>query len=225
MRRDVVMSHDWDAATYDRVAAPQARWGAHVIRRLDPEGVGTVLDAGCGSGRVTEQLLEWLPEVRVVALDGSARMLEEARRRLARFGSRVAYVHADLCEALMLSYAAENQARMQAMIAAHCNLERTEAALTLQFQRVRQEDITDEILKIKGVAARDVSSFTTIDNVSVENGTLRVAPLMTAAPQNAKGIDALRKMLYENPLFINRIISSRAIRTRNFYINFLLIPG
>ncbi len=67
--------------------------------------------------------------------------------------------------------------------------------------------ITDEVLKIKGVAARDVSSFTTIDNVSVENGTLRVAPLMTAAPQNAKGIDALRKMLYENPLFINRIIS------------------
>ena len=102
MRRDVVMSHDWDAATYDRVAAPQARWGAHVIRRLDPEGVGTVLDAGCGSGRVTEQLLEWLPEVRVVALDGSARMLEEARRRLARFGSRVAYVHADLCEPFAL---------------------------------------------------------------------------------------------------------------------------
>ena len=64
-----------------------------------------------------------------------------------------------------------------------------------------------KILKIKGVAARDVSSFTTIDNVSVENGTLKVAPLMTAAPQDAKGVEALRKMLYENPLFINRIIS------------------
>jgi len=60
----------------------------------------------------------------------------------------VEYVHADLCEALMLSYAAENQARMQAMIAAHGNLERTEATLTLEFQRVRQEDITDEILEL-----------------------------------------------------------------------------
>jgi len=39
--------------------------------------------------------------------------------------------------------------------------------------------ITDEVLKIKGVAARDVSSFTTIDNVTVENGILTVAPLMT----------------------------------------------
>ncbi|MEW5837067.1 MAG: FoF1 ATP synthase subunit gamma [Pseudomonadota bacterium] len=66
----------------------------------------------------------------------------------------VEYVHADLCEALMLSYAAENQARMQAMIAAHGNLERTEAALTLQFQRVRQEDITDEILELSATRIR-----------------------------------------------------------------------
>src|SRR4030065_1195023 len=41
--------------------------------------------------------------------------------------------------------------------------------------------ITDEILKIKGVAARDVSSFTTIDNVTIEAETLKVSPLMTAA--------------------------------------------
>jgi len=66
----------------------------------------------------------------------------------------VEYVHADLCEALKLSYAAENQARMQAMIAAHGNLERTEAALTLQFQRVRQEDITDEILELSATRTR-----------------------------------------------------------------------
>jgi predicted RND superfamily exporter protein len=67
--------------------------------------------------------------------------------------------------------------------------------------------ITDEILKIKGVAARDVSSFTTIDNVTVEDATLKVAPLMTKAPEDEKGIEYLRKMLYENPLFLNRIIS------------------
>ena len=60
----------------------------------------------------------------------------------------IEYVHAELCEALMLSCAAENHARMQAMIAAHGNLERTEAALTREFQRVRQEDITDEILEL-----------------------------------------------------------------------------
>ena len=67
--------------------------------------------------------------------------------------------------------------------------------------------ITDEILKIKGVAARDVSSFTTIDDVTAENATLKVAPLMQKVPEDEKGIEYLRKMLYENPLFINRIIS------------------
>ncbi len=96
------MSREWDAATYDRVADPQARWGADVIARLDPRGVGRVLDAGCGSGRVTEQLLERLPEAHVVALDGSGRMLEEAARRLAPFGSRVSFVCADLREPVLL---------------------------------------------------------------------------------------------------------------------------
>ncbi|MDP2167732.1 MAG: MMPL family transporter, partial [Thermodesulfovibrionales bacterium] len=67
--------------------------------------------------------------------------------------------------------------------------------------------ITDEILKIKGVAARDVSSFTTITNVKAEAGVLEVAPLMTDVPKTDEGIEDLRKTLFENPLFINRIIS------------------
>ncbi|MBZ0155304.1 MAG: MMPL family transporter [Alphaproteobacteria bacterium] len=71
----------------------------------------------------------------------------------------------------------------------------------------RIQKITDEILKIKGVAARDVSSFTTIDNVTVEGDTLRVKPLLTAIPQTDAAIESLRKTLFENPLFIDRIIS------------------
>ena len=87
---------DWDARTYDRVADPQTRWGSVVLDRLPLEGDETVLDAGCGSGRVTEQLLERLPRGRVIALDGSSSMIDAARDRLARFGDRVDYVVADL---------------------------------------------------------------------------------------------------------------------------------
>ena len=86
----------WDAATYDRVAAPQTRWGAGVLDRVTLEGDETVLDAGCGSGRVTEMLLHRLPAGRAVALDGDPAMLEEARRRLAPFGARVRFVERDL---------------------------------------------------------------------------------------------------------------------------------
>jgi len=89
-------TREWDAATYDRVADPMTRWGSRVVERLSLAGDERVLDAGCGSGRVTEMLAERLPDGRVVALDGSTAMIAEARRRLARFGERVEFVVADL---------------------------------------------------------------------------------------------------------------------------------
>jgi trans-aconitate 2-methyltransferase len=94
------MSRDWDARTYDRVADPQTRWGATVLDRLPLAGDERVLDAGCGSGRVTELLADRLPNGRIVALDGSASMVDAARERLTRFGDRVEYVVADLGQPL-----------------------------------------------------------------------------------------------------------------------------
>ncbi len=96
------MTADWDARTYDRVADPQTRWGATVLDRLPLRGDERVLDAGCGSGRVTELLLERLPDGQVVALDGSAAMIDEARRRLAtaETAGRVIFVTADLLDPL-----------------------------------------------------------------------------------------------------------------------------
>lgn len=94
------MSADWDAATYDRISDPMARWGASVVEWLHLEGDERVLDAGCGSGRVTEILLERLPRGSVIALDISSAMLAEARHRLVRFGDRVTYLLADLAEPL-----------------------------------------------------------------------------------------------------------------------------
>jgi trans-aconitate 2-methyltransferase len=93
------MTTDWDAATYDRVADPQTRWGSVVLDRLPLRGDERVLDAGCGSGRVTEQLLERLPHGEVVALDASPAMVEEARRRLGE-DPRVTYLVADLLQPL-----------------------------------------------------------------------------------------------------------------------------
>lgn len=91
------MSRAWDGRTYDRIGTPQAAWGRAVLERLELAGDETVLDAGCGSGRVTEMLLERLPRGRVLAVDGSASMLEAARERLAG-DDRVEFVQADLLE-------------------------------------------------------------------------------------------------------------------------------
>ncbi len=96
------MTRDWDARTYDRIADPMTRWGAGILERLPLAGDERVLDAGCGTGRVTESLLDRLPDGQVIALDGSAAMIERARERLARFGDRVSYIVADLGRPLPL---------------------------------------------------------------------------------------------------------------------------
>jgi trans-aconitate 2-methyltransferase len=73
----------WDARTYDRSSQPQQAWATEVLRRLD--GVApdaTVLDVGCGTGRVTEMLPALVPDGRVLAVDASADMVALARTRL-----------------------------------------------------------------------------------------------------------------------------------------------
>lgn len=90
------MSGAWDASTYDRVANPHVEWGRKVLSRLVLAGHEAVMDAGCGTGRVTELLLAAAPGVRVTAIDASADMIGEARRRLSPWGERVELVVGDL---------------------------------------------------------------------------------------------------------------------------------
>ena len=88
-------AREWDAETYDAVSDPQFEWGTEVLGRLELRGDETAVDAGCGSGRVTEQLLERMPGGRVIAVDGSAAMVEKAKERL---GDRADYLVCDLVE-------------------------------------------------------------------------------------------------------------------------------
>jgi trans-aconitate 2-methyltransferase len=93
------MPRDWDAVTYDRLAAPMTRWGETVVGRLDLVGDERVLDAGCGTGRVTAKLLERLPRGHVIALDGSPSMIDRARERIGA-DERVELLVADLTRPL-----------------------------------------------------------------------------------------------------------------------------
>jgi trans-aconitate 2-methyltransferase len=74
---------NWDGQTYDRISGPMQALGQAVLDRLMPlTGDETVLDAGCGSGRITETLIERLPRGRAIGVDMSESMVAAARERL-----------------------------------------------------------------------------------------------------------------------------------------------
>ncbi len=88
-------AREWDAETYDAVSDPQFSWGMEVLERLELNGDEAAIDAGCGSGRVTAELLDRLPDGSVLAVDGSEAMVAKTRERL---GDRASYLVADLAE-------------------------------------------------------------------------------------------------------------------------------
>jgi trans-aconitate 2-methyltransferase len=76
----------WDAEVYDRIGKPMRGWAQQVIDDLALRGDETVLDAGCGSGSVTFDLLKKLPQGKVYALDASAEMIASLRKSIAESG-------------------------------------------------------------------------------------------------------------------------------------------
>lgn len=58
------------------------------------------------------------------------------------------YLHALLCEAALNGFAAENQARMEAMAAAHSQIERQLGVLQATERIMRQDQITEEIIEL-----------------------------------------------------------------------------
>lgn len=84
-------ARDWDAGTYHRVSDVHTEWAQQVLGRM-PE-VDVALDAGCGSGRVTELLLDRCR--RVIAVDAAPSMVEHARETL---GSRATVLQQNLLE-------------------------------------------------------------------------------------------------------------------------------
>jgi len=88
---------EWNATAYHRLSGPQVSWGKKVLARVQLRGNETLLDAGCGTGRLTADLLEALPYGKVIGVDLSQNMLRTASEHLSgQFGTRVQFVAADL---------------------------------------------------------------------------------------------------------------------------------
>ncbi|HZU40023.1 MAG TPA: methyltransferase domain-containing protein [Solirubrobacteraceae bacterium] len=87
---------DWDAASYHRLSGDvQLVWALEQLERVALRGDEVVVDAGCGSGRVTAELAARVPEGRVYAVDVAPSMVEHAR---AALGERATVLRQDLTE-------------------------------------------------------------------------------------------------------------------------------
>jgi trans-aconitate 2-methyltransferase len=91
------VTREWNATSYHKVSGPQTSWGQKVLARLELQGDECAIDAGCGSGRLTAELIERLPRSGVIAIDRSWNMLQTARANLRpAYGSRVRFVQVSL---------------------------------------------------------------------------------------------------------------------------------
>lgn len=71
---------EFDGAKYAKASNHQKEWGSRLIADLELTGNESVLDLGCGDGVLTEQLARQVPAGRLLGIDASEGMLEQARK-------------------------------------------------------------------------------------------------------------------------------------------------
>jgi trans-aconitate 2-methyltransferase len=70
----------WDAEDYSRSSSAQQVWARELIAKLRLRGGESVLDIGCGDGKVTAEIAALVPNGRVVGIDNSPEMVDFATR-------------------------------------------------------------------------------------------------------------------------------------------------
>jgi len=68
----------WDANTYDIVSNAQEEWAKFIIKQRKWSGNEVVLDAGCGSGRITKMLSQLIRDGKIYAVDNDPNMIKKA---------------------------------------------------------------------------------------------------------------------------------------------------
>lgn len=84
----------WDAGTYDKVTENLEEWGTTVIKSRHWSGNENVLDAGCGSGKVT-RVISLITKGKVYAIDSDANMVKKAKENLHDI-ENVNVIHSDI---------------------------------------------------------------------------------------------------------------------------------
>lgn len=77
-------SGKWNAEDYAKNSSAQELWANELISNLSLKGSESLLDIGCGDGRITDVIARRLPSGFVVGIDSSESMIELASRSFTR---------------------------------------------------------------------------------------------------------------------------------------------
>lgn len=72
----------WDADTYDLVSNAQEEWANFIIKQREWSGDETILDAGCGSGKITKILSNIIRNGTIYAVDNDPNMIKKTKEKL-----------------------------------------------------------------------------------------------------------------------------------------------
>jgi trans-aconitate 2-methyltransferase len=69
----------WNAERYDKVSTIQEEFALKLIQLRNWTDKEIVIDAGCGSGRVTKMLAKEIPNGKIYAVDNDVNMIDKAK--------------------------------------------------------------------------------------------------------------------------------------------------
>lgn len=72
--------YTWNAKDYANHSSAQSKWADELIEKLDLQGNESLLDIGCGDGKITAQLAGMIPNGAVQGIDSSLEMISMAQK-------------------------------------------------------------------------------------------------------------------------------------------------
>jgi len=97
MELDNGNNNRWDAENYHRVSTVQESWAIELLEKRKMGEYEVVMDAGCGTGRVTETIANAVKSGRVYAVDIDGNMITKAKENLKGF-SNITFIKSDISE-------------------------------------------------------------------------------------------------------------------------------
>ena len=90
-----IENNNWDAETYHKVSNIQESWATEILEKRKFKVNEIVLDAGCGTGRVTKIIANNVKRGKVYAVDLDDNMITNAKKNLKDF-SNIVFIKSDL---------------------------------------------------------------------------------------------------------------------------------